>query len=65
MTGLDLTMKRFWSAAYFIRRGQDRDKSIAVKILQQLAQTATGPVQRRAEEILREADGKQSTNNLR
>jgi len=58
MTSLEDATRRFWCAAYYLRRGQDRDKSIAVTVLQQLTQNATGPVQIRAADMLKDHDGK-------
>ena len=56
MIGLAEIARQFWCAAFFIRRGQDRDKSVAVAVLQKLKST-TGPVQSRAEAILKEHNG--------
>ena len=57
MTGIAEVTKRFWCAAFYVRRSQDRDKAIAVTILQQITLSATGAVQRRAAETLKEYDG--------
>lgn len=58
MTPLEDRTRRFWCAAYYLRRGQDRDKSIAVTVLQQITKIATGTVQTRAADTLKEHDGK-------
>lgn len=52
---------KFWNAAHFYRRAPHRDRSIAVKVLQHVASTATGRVQSRAAELLKDInDDKQS-----
>jgi hypothetical protein len=54
MISLAEITKRFWFAAFFIRRGQCRDRSIAIATLRQLSETATGKVQGRAAEIMKD-----------
>lgn len=48
--------RKFWCAAYFYRRAPDRDRSLAVRVLEQVNLTATGKVQFRADALLREID---------
>ena len=50
---LDELTKRFWSAAWFIRRAPIRDKAIAVRILRQLHASSSGAISERAGEILK------------
>lgn len=47
---------KFWSAATFYRRAQNRDQTTAIAIIREIAQTATGKVQGRAAELLRKID---------
>lgn len=54
---LDLRARNFWCAAYFFRHAPDRDRSIAVKVLEQTATTATGTIQTRAATMLKEING--------
>ena len=49
---LDERAKQFWSAAYFIRRAKDRDRSTAIKILEHLSVNAPGVIQERADQLL-------------
>lgn len=49
---LDERAKQFWSAAYFIRRAKDRDRSTAIKILEHLSVNAPDAIQHRADELL-------------
>lgn len=51
---LAVRTRKFWCAAFFYRRAGNRDRSIAVKVLEQLVPVATGTVQRRAATLLRE-----------
>lgn len=51
--------RKFWCAAYFYRLAPDRDRSIAVKVLEQITRTNTGKVQSRAATLLRDIDGNQ------
>lgn len=53
---LDDSTRKFWSAAYFYRRAQDRDQSLAVKVLEQVARSTTGRVYERAITLLEEID---------
>lgn len=57
MTSLALRTRNFWCAAYFLRRAPDRDRTIAVKALAQVATMTTGKVHDRAITILRETYG--------
>ncbi len=57
MTTADAT-RRFWSASVYIRRGQDRDKTVAINVLKHLTENATGKVQTRAAALLKEIHGK-------
>ncbi len=60
MSDLAEQAKRLWSASFYVRRGHDRDRSIAIAILKQLTLNATGKVQNRAALMLKEIDGEQS-----
>ena len=61
MTSLEVKAKQFWSAALFIRRAQDRDPAIAIKILNHVATHAAEAIQHRAATLLREIEnGKRS-----
>lgn len=51
----DITRK-FWCAAYFYRRAPDRDRSIAIKVLEQVTVTPAGKVQSRAATMLKDID---------
>lgn len=53
MTDAD-TAKQFWSAAYFYRRAPDRDRATAIKVLDFLSATATGIVQSRAADMMKD-----------
>lgn len=57
MTDAADAAKRFWSAAYFLRRAPLRDRSVAVSILRALVNSPFGPVKRRAVEILGTQNG--------
>jgi hypothetical protein len=47
--------RNFWNAAYFFRRAEPtRNRAIAVKVLEQVTNTASGTVQDRAANLLRE-----------
>lgn len=47
--------RNFWSAAYYYRRADpSRDRAIVAKVLAQLTFTASGTVQARASNLLRE-----------
>ncbi|RVD44645.1 hypothetical protein EN742_01640 [Mesorhizobium sp. M4A.F.Ca.ET.020.02.1.1] len=47
--------RKFWCAAYFYRRADPaRDRAVAVKALAQVTATASGTVQDRAANLLRE-----------
>lgn len=48
--------RQFWSAVWFIRRGPDRDRAEAVKILRHVHDTSTGMIHDRAEELLKGID---------
>lgn len=54
MTEAETNALRFWNASMFYRRPHDRDRSIAVKVLERLSTTTTGTVQSRAENMLKE-----------
>lgn len=45
---------QFWAAAIYSRRAPDRDQRHAQRILRAVARTATGPLQQRAKELIRE-----------
>ncbi|MGJ5032256.1 hypothetical protein ACQR1I_35840 [Bradyrhizobium sp. HKCCYLS2038] len=53
MTSAD-TARRFWSAAFYYRRAPDRDRSTAVMVLTDLSTSASGIVQSRAADIMKE-----------
>lgn len=46
--------RNFWSAATYLRRAPDRDPTVAVKVLQQVARVTSGRVQARAANLLKE-----------
>ena len=46
----------FWSAVWFIRRGPERDKADAVKVLRHVHDTTTGIIHDRADELLKGID---------
>lgn len=50
------TARKFWSAANFYRRAQNRDQTTAIAIIRKIAETATGKVQGRAADLLKEID---------
>lgn len=56
MSGLDLATRRFWSAALFARRAPERNQEYARAILKDIAANATGPLQERAAELVKERD---------
>ncbi|RWF74516.1 MAG: hypothetical protein E5X15_09960 [Mesorhizobium sp.] len=52
---IDDRARKFWCAAYFYRRADPaRDRAVAVKVLAQVTATASGTVQDRAANLLRE-----------
>lgn len=52
---IDDRARKFWCAAYFYRRADPaRNRSIAVKVLEQVTTTASGTVKDRAASLLRE-----------
>lgn len=46
----------FWCAAYFYRRAPDRNPTTAIRILRHIAANETGPVQSRADTLLKEIE---------
>lgn len=53
MTLADRTRK-FWSASFFYRRAPERNQSITIKVLEQVARTTTGLVHDRATALLKD-----------
>lgn len=60
MTLADRTRK-FWSAAFFLRRAPDRNRSIPIKVLEQVARTTTGRVHDRAITLLKDINDDEPT----
>ena len=58
---IETEARRFWSAAFFIRRAPDRDHREAVRILRFVTNTSTGRVHDRALALLREINEQQSS----
>lgn len=54
MTTFATQARNFWNAARYYRRAPHRDRSIAVKVLEHVAQTSTGRVQSRAATMLKD-----------
>ncbi len=50
------TARQFWCAAYYYRRAGTRGRDTALKILNHLRRTATGKVNDRATQLLKEAN---------
>ncbi len=50
------TIKQFWSAAFFYRRAPDRNRDKAILVLNHVRNTATGKVQSRAANLLKEIE---------
>lgn len=49
----DFTLQ-FWSAAYFVRRSRDRDRTTAIRVLENVSVKATGRVAKCADSLLTE-----------
>ncbi|QND53445.1 hypothetical protein HB779_17290 [Phyllobacterium sp. 628] len=53
---LDQDAKNFWSAAYFYRLAPDRNRSMAIKILEHVRNTGTGKAQASAAALLKDIE---------
>ena len=57
MSDVEDKAKKFWCAAFLIRRAPGRDNSTAVAALKEVTDTATGKLQSRAADMLKEHNG--------
>lgn len=61
MTLSELTA-RFWSAAKYSRRAPEKDQQPAQKLLREVARIATGTLQQRAQELIKEDENGTGTS---
>ena len=59
MTPAD-SARKFWCAAFFYRRARDRNPSLAIKVLEQVARATTGPIHDRAATLLKDINDHES-----
>ena len=52
--------RKFWIAAYFVRRTKDREAVLAVRVLRHLARSSNGTISTRADAVLVEYEDEQS-----
>lgn len=52
---------RFWSAAYYLRRWPDADPTKAIALITGIADSTTGPLKERIDQLLKERPNDQQS----